>query len=145
MKNLSGMAALVRDIWNDREEFEKTGLSEEEMVIYWHSAFEAVRLAIESTIDYFQFGLGCPENFAFDWYVASLELNDFSAESDAILSSDEALSMAFSITQLKPMELSQFVYELQVWYQEITQLYQDVQATTDLSERFDSNRKQPAV
>lgn len=141
MENLTGMAALIRDIWNEREDVDESQPAGIEMLIYWHSAFEAVQQAIESTIDYFQFGLGCPEGFAFDWYAASVELNSFSADTAAILSSDDALALSFAITQLTPLELSEFVYELQVWYEELNQLCRDARASFERSELSGSNHK----
>ncbi|MGB6036719.1 MAG: hypothetical protein WBG42_10670 [Cryomorphaceae bacterium] len=138
MEKLTGMAALIRDINNEREELAAGGTVEIEMLIYWHAALRAVRQAIESTIDYVQFGVGSPEGFAFDWYVASVQLNDFSADSAAVLSSDDALAMAFAIAQLKPLELSEFVYELQEWYEEFSRVFLDAQASSDFSARPES-------
>ncbi len=129
MENLTGMAALIRDIWDEYEELDESQPEELEMLIYWHSALEAVQQAIESTIDYFQFGFGRPDRFAFDWYIASIKLNEFSADSSAVLSSDDALALSFAISQLKPLELSEFVCELQVWYEEIRELCRQAQAS----------------
>ncbi|MCZ4409087.1 hypothetical protein O3Q51_09720 [Cryomorphaceae bacterium 1068] len=128
MENHKGLALLIKDILKEPEAVDLPKGMAFENLLYWHSALEAVQDAIESTIDYVQFGIGCPEDFSFDWYVASTKYTDLSGDTTLRLSTDDSIAMAYGITRLSTAERAVFVTELLELWEEINQVYLEARA-----------------
>jgi hypothetical protein len=143
MENHKGLALLIKDILKEPETVDETEGSAFENLLYWHSALEAVQNAIESTIDYVQFGIGCPEDFSFDWYVASMKFTDLSGDPTLRLSTDDSIAIAFGITRLSSPERAVLINELLELWEEINQVYLDARAP--MEEHSDSDPIQERI